>query len=57
MIAVNGDNLKHIAHGVIHLNEKWSLAQRLNVLNQEIQNLYKKYAAPVTVCAAFTETL
>jgi len=49
VIETQGDRLRHVAHGVIHLNDKWPLAERLNVLNKELQNLFVKYPAPVTV--------
>jgi crossover junction endodeoxyribonuclease RuvC len=49
VITARGDELKHVAHGVIHLDEKQPLAERLRALNRELQRLFREYPAPVTV--------
>lgn len=43
IVAVHGDEVEHIAHGVIHLKESWSLPERLRALEQGLAEIYAKY--------------
>ena len=49
LIAVDDDRVEHIDHGVIALNEKWPLAERLKRLQAELARLYTQYPVAVTV--------
>ncbi len=49
VIAVHGDELTHVAHGVIHLKSTWPMAERLRVLHQELSELFGKYPATSSV--------
>jgi crossover junction endodeoxyribonuclease RuvC len=40
VIAVEGDRLIHVSHGVIDLKEKWSLPERLRVLHLQLNELF-----------------
>jgi crossover junction endodeoxyribonuclease RuvC len=43
IIAASGDFIEHVAHGVIHLKDTWSLHERLRVLHVELQQLFVKF--------------
>jgi crossover junction endodeoxyribonuclease RuvC len=43
-----GDEVKHIAHGVIRLNESQPLSERLCALHRELRELFARFA-PTTV--------
>lgn len=49
VIDVDGDHLTHIAHGVIHLKEIWTMSERLRVLHLELSELFTKYQPPSAV--------
>ena len=49
LIRIEGDRMIHLDHGVIRLKESWSLPQRLEVLNIELENLYKQFPVHTTV--------
>lgn len=49
VIRVDGDRLFHVDHGVIRLNENWSLSERLRVLHIELQKLYAQFQVHTTV--------
>lgn len=49
VLAVDGDDVAHVDHGVISLNEKWSLAERLKALHHGLNELYLKHAVHTTV--------
>lgn len=49
VIRVHGDDLEHVAHGVINLNDKWSLSERLRVLHLELGQLLQKHATQSVV--------
>lgn len=49
LIAVDGDCVEHVDHGVIQLNEKWPLPERLKRLQNELHKLYTQYPVGVTV--------
>lgn len=54
ILRVQGDRLEHIDHGVIRLKDSAPLAERLNVLNQELQKLYSQYNVHTTVIERFS---
>jgi crossover junction endodeoxyribonuclease RuvC len=44
VIAVDGDRVEHVAHGVIDLKATWSMPERLRVLFTELQLLFGRHA-------------
>lgn len=48
LISVKGDRLEHVDHGVIHLNDKWSLADRLKRLQEELHKIYTAFSVAST---------
>jgi crossover junction endodeoxyribonuclease RuvC len=49
LISVDGDRYRHIDHGVIRLKEDWALPKRLEILNLELQKIYKQFPIHTTV--------
>lgn len=49
VVRVQGDDVSHVDHGVIDLNERLSLPERLRVLQSELQNLYERHKIHTTV--------
>lgn len=49
LVAVDGDNIRHVDHGVIHLKESWTLPERLRCLQIELHNLYTRHDVHTTV--------
>jgi crossover junction endodeoxyribonuclease RuvC len=49
LIAVEGDQLAHLDHGVIRINENWPLAERLKRLQEELHKVYTRF--PVAFAA------
>lgn len=43
VIEVQAQGLLHVANGVIHLNESWSLSERLKVLHAQLQLLFARF--------------
>lgn len=43
------DDIKHVAHGVIQLNERSSLGDRLKVLHFELNRLFEKFPVSAVV--------
>lgn len=48
VVAVRGDDIDHVAHGVIQLREAWSLHERLRVLHEELSLVFAKYKVGAT---------
>jgi len=44
VIAVDGDRLIHVSHGVIDLKENWPLFERLRVLHLELNEVFARHA-------------
>lgn len=49
LIRVTGDRLEHLDHGVIRLNEKWNLSERLRRLHEELHKIYAQFSVKTTV--------
>ena len=49
VIAVQGDDIEHLTHGVIHLKEAWSLPERLKALDLRLREVFSRYKASTTV--------
>ncbi len=49
VILVTDGDLHHVDHGVIELQEKWSLGERLRVLSEELELIYRKHVIRMTV--------
>lgn len=49
VVSVEGDSLKHVAHGVIALKDSFSFAERLGILQAELQSLFHRFAIQTTV--------
>lgn len=49
LISVDGDQVTHVDHGVIRLNEKWTLAERLKRLQSELHGIYTQHQVSTTV--------
>lgn len=43
LVAKTGDQLTHVDHGIIHMRESWSLAERLRCLEAEMRKLYAQF--------------
>lgn len=48
IVAVDGDTVTHVEHGVIVLKESWSLPERLKFLQLELHNVYTRYEIRTT---------
>ncbi|MGE0525964.1 MAG: crossover junction endodeoxyribonuclease RuvC [Bdellovibrionales bacterium] len=49
VIAINGEATEHVQHGVIRMKEGWSLPERLQYLQTELQTVFTRF--PVTTAA------
>lgn len=49
VVAVDGDLVSHVDHGVIAMKESLALADRLVILQRELHNLYTRYEIGTTV--------
>jgi crossover junction endodeoxyribonuclease RuvC len=43
LIEVDADRLAHVTHGIIHLNEKWPMFERLRVLHLELGEIFQRF--------------
>ncbi len=43
------DQVSHIDHGIIQLNEKWPMPERLKLLQQGLQEIYQRHSVSSTV--------
>ncbi len=49
LIRVRAERLEHLDHGIIRLNEKLSLAERLKRLQEELHKIYCQFPVTTTV--------
>ena len=49
LIAVDGEDIIHITHGVIQLKENWSLAERLRVLHLQLNAVFDQHIVKTCV--------
>ena len=48
VISIIDGDLRHVDHGVIQLQENWSLARRLNKLSEQLELVYRRHPIAMT---------